>query len=95
MKNKLLLKVCGMRDEKNIDMLSKIAPDFIGFIFHKSSPRNLSEYPNVDIPDSIKKVGVFVNKPLEFILEKVSSFFPHDLRLLGSLNHDAECGCAV
>jgi phosphoribosylanthranilate isomerase len=68
------IKVCGMRDVKNIEALVKLNVDFIGFIFHEKSPRNVSEKPNTTIPKNIKKVGVFVAKPLAFIQEKTLEF---------------------
>lgn len=70
----LKLKVCGMRDNTNIEALSELKPNFIGFIFHEKSSRNISESINVNLPESIGKVGVFVDKPLEFILEKMRLF---------------------
>lgn len=68
------LKVCGMRDAVNISELIKLQPDFMGFIFHEKSPRNVSITSNVDFPKSIKKAGVFVDKEESFIRDKVSDY---------------------
>ena len=68
------LKVCGMRSSENISELIKLNPDFIGFIFHEKSPRNVIELPQVVIPKNIKKTGVFVDKPMTFIQEKAKRF---------------------
>lgn len=68
------IKVCGMRDATNIADLVALNPDFIGFIFHEKSPRNITEKPAITIPKNIHKVGVFVDKPLEFIQEKALEF---------------------
>jgi len=68
------LKVCGMRSSENISELIKLKPDFIGFIFHEKSPRNVIELPQVVIPKNIKKTGVFVDKPMTFIQEKAKRF---------------------
>ena len=58
------IKICGMK--YNIAEVAGLGPDYLGFIFYDSSPRNyVGEIP--DIPDHIKKVGVFVNSSLEFI----------------------------
>lgn len=55
------LKVCGMREPKNIQhLLEEVTPDFIGFIFYAKSPRYVTEV--VDVPTHTKKVGVFVNE---------------------------------
>lgn len=56
-----------MRDAENIKELIKLQPDFIGFIFYKKSTRNVSVFPKVTIPASIKKVGVFVNETLNYV----------------------------
>jgi len=70
----LQLKVCGMADGSNITELVKIQPDFIGFIFHEASPRNVVDIPELNIPKTIKKVGVFVDKDIDFINKKVNEF---------------------
>jgi len=65
------LKVCGMRDSQNISELVQLDIDFIGFIFYggpHGSLRHVSEFPEVDIPKRIKKVGVFVNESIDEVL---------------------------
>lgn len=68
------IKVCGMRDSVNITELVKLSPDYIGFIFYDKSKRFVADFPEVEIPSSIKKVGVFVNESIENILNKISDF---------------------
>ncbi|NRB61070.1 MAG: phosphoribosylanthranilate isomerase [Winogradskyella sp.] len=63
------LKVCGMK--YNIDEVAALQPDYLGFIFHKPSSRYF-EGTIPELPKSIKKVGVFVNHSLEFVLEKIN-----------------------
>lgn len=71
---RIKVKVCGMRDESNIRKLVRLQPDYIGFIFYGSSPRFVGENFNpsiVDnIPESISRVGVFVNADRDYILQK-------------------------
>jgi len=61
------IKVCGMRQQGNIEELVALKPNFIGFIFYEKSPRfvgeELSEEYVKTIPKNIKKVGVFVCQP--------------------------------
>jgi len=45
---------------KNPLDVAQLAPDYMGFIFYDKSPRNYTADP-VDLPEEIKKVGVFVN----------------------------------
>lgn len=62
------IKVCGTRDGGNIQELVKLSPDMIGFIFYPGSKRcatGLDRKLVMEIPGSIKKVGVFVNQPLD------------------------------
>ncbi len=61
------LKVCGMKNPDNIQQLVKLNPDFIGFIFYKKSKRYIGDslgISSLDIPESIKKVAVFVNSSI-------------------------------
>jgi len=67
------LKVCGMRESANLQSLIALGPDFIGFIFYNKSKRFVSDFPQVEIPLYIKKVGVFVNETAENILEIVKN----------------------
>lgn len=70
----MILKVCGMRDTNNVADLLEIGPDYIGFIFFEKSKRHVAQFPNVEVPLAIKKVGVFVNETLENITEKVQEY---------------------
>ena len=66
------IKVCGLRDQKNIQEVLALKPDLVGFIFYKGSPRYVGrEFPVhfiKDLPNFIGKVGVFVNESVEQIL---------------------------
>lgn len=66
------VKVCGMKHPENIQSLSKLDIDYMGFIFYQNSARYTSYIPTVDFPEAIQKVGVFVNATPDFIAEKVA-----------------------
>ncbi|MFK5981850.1 MAG: phosphoribosylanthranilate isomerase [Flavobacteriaceae bacterium] len=72
------LKVCGMKYDKNIQELGALLPDYMGFIFYEKSSRfirnELSESTLNELPTSIKKVGVFVNATLEYVLSNVEKY---------------------
>lgn len=69
------LKICGMRDADNIREVAKLSPDFMGFIFYPMSKRYVGEdFVMPEISSDIKRVGVFVNEPLEKVLEKVKKY---------------------
>ncbi|WP_298368058.1 phosphoribosylanthranilate isomerase [uncultured Lutibacter sp.] len=63
------IKVCGMRDAENISELIKLEPDYIGFIFYSKSKRFVTNFPKIEIPSKIKKVGVFVNESIDEVIE--------------------------
>jgi phosphoribosylanthranilate isomerase len=70
------LKVCGMKH--NILEVAELQPDYLGFIFWEPSKRFFEEeLPQVH--DMIKKVGVFVDAPVEDVLEKIKT---HDLKAI-------------
>jgi phosphoribosylanthranilate isomerase len=72
------IKVCGLRQQDNIEKVVALQPSFIGFIFYEKSPRFVGEELNEEyirsIPQSIKKVGVFVNASPGFILSTVKKY---------------------
>ena len=71
---KLKLKICGMKFSDNIQEISSLEPEFLGFIFYENSTRNYSEENSVSISETIKKVGVFVNETATEIIKKIQKF---------------------
>jgi phosphoribosylanthranilate isomerase len=71
--SELKIKVCGMRDPENISGVVAVAPDYLGFIFYPKSKRFVGFEPSAKvltaIPDSVRKVGVFVDEIPEKVLE--------------------------
>jgi len=84
----LKLKVCGMKYPKNIQALTILKPDYMGFIFYPKSKRymagSLSGAFVRTIPESIKKVGVFVNDFFESIEFEVNRTKLHLVQLHGN-----------
>ena len=62
-----------MRDNQNILDVAALSPDFMGFIFYRGSKRFVGDDFQIpsSFPKQIKKVGVFVNEEIEFVLQKV------------------------
>lgn len=56
----MLIKVCGMRDANNMLDVAACGIQWMGFIFYPQSPRYFLETV-IEVPDNIRKVGVFVN----------------------------------
>lgn len=77
------LKVCGMKYQDNIQQLAKLQPDYLGFIFYEKSPRFFQgQIP--DLPESIKKIGVFVNATIDQVMDKVRQYDLSGIQLHGS-----------
>ena len=74
------LKVCGMK--LNTLEVATLDPDYLGFIFWEPSKRYFKgTIPK--LPAYIKKVGVFVDAPLEEILKKVDTYDLQAVQLHG------------
>jgi len=69
-------KVCGITSIEQATALQAMGVQYIGFIFYPASKRyvldqlSLTDLANFK-PVGVKKVGVFVNEPLEQLLETV------------------------
>ena len=85
--DKMIIKVCGMRDGENIRQVVELGVDFIGMIFWNRSPRNVTMIPTHAgiIPDranvqssmfktQCKRVGVFVDEMPQNIITRVVNF---------------------
>jgi phosphoribosylanthranilate isomerase len=74
----LKIKVCGMREPVNIVEVGDLSPDLMGFIFYPGSPRyageTLKPHTLTALPDTIRKVGVFVNADYDNIKKTVTRY---------------------
>lgn len=89
----MIFKICGMREPENIRAVAATAPDWLGFIFYAASPRFVGdpfEIPN--LPQSIKRVGVFVNETLDKVIRTVQH---HHLDLVQLHGDEPESYCAA
>lgn len=86
------IKVCGMRDEKNIREVAALRPDFMGFIFYPHSKRYYgTDYFHIrQVSEEIKKVGVFVDEKPDVML-KVASLCGLDFIQLHGSESEAIC----
>lgn len=77
-------KICGMRDTHNIELISHLKPNYMGFIFYPASKRFVGENFSIpSLPISIHKVGVFVNENVYNILEKTKKHGLSTIQLHG------------
>lgn len=72
------IKVCGMRDADNIREVLALQPDYMGFIFFDKSPRYVGNDLDAELlrsfPKTTKKVGVFVNANIDYIVRMVKQY---------------------
>ncbi len=66
------LKVCGMKYLNNMEAVAKLQPNYLGFIFYDKSPRKIESTIEAT-PESIQRVGVFVNALEDEIIEKITA----------------------
>lgn len=85
-RGRLQIKVCGMRDSQNIQSVAALQPDYLGFIFYAKSPRYAASVDKTvltSLPQSIKKVGVFVNESVEQMRKTAEEYGLDVLQLHG------------
>ena len=88
---KIVIKVCGMREPKNIKDVESLDVDFLGFIFFSGSTRYIG--CGVEALESIRnctktKVGVFVNEKFDDIIAMAESYRLDCLQLHGNETTD-------
>ncbi len=76
------LKICGMKYQDNIKDVANLQPDYLGFIFFKGSKRNFTE-DIPELPEKIKKTGVFVNATIGEIFNTVLKYKLSAIQLHG------------
>jgi len=66
------LKICGMKLPENIQSVTTLKPDYLGFIFFRDSKRfvdGLTPSFVKNLPAGIKRTGVFVNEELNRVAQ--------------------------
>ena len=67
----------------NVAEVAALQPDYLGFIFYDKSPRDF-ENREISIPTSSKKVGVFVDASIDFIIDKIEQYNLSIIQLHGN-----------
>ncbi len=72
---KVFVKICGLRSQEDVEAVAEMKPDALGFVFWRKSrrsvtPADVGEWTR-DVPDSIQRVGVFVDSPLSEIARAI------------------------
>ncbi len=72
----MVIKVCGLKDPENIAAVAALGANYLGFICYEPSPRYIDQLPVEvvnNVPENVKKTGVFVNENaqnIEFFINK-------------------------
>lgn len=85
-----LVKICGLKRNCDIDYANKYKPDYIGFVFAKSSRQITPQQAKTlkeRLDKSIKSVGVFVNEPIENIAMLCNASIIDMIQLHGDENN--------
>lgn len=86
------IKVCGLTIPTNVQAVMQLGVNYVGFIFYEDSPRNVTTPPenfvgfDKILNSTVKKVGVFVNASIPFIMEKVKTYQLDFVQLHGDEN---------
>ncbi len=70
-KRRCAIKVCGLKEESNVQEVLALSPEYIGHIFYEKSPRYLTDPMTLPLDTETQRVGVFVNASLERIVDEV------------------------
>lgn len=73
-----------MKYPKNIEEISSLNPDYMGFIFWEKSKRNMDIESIPEIPETINKVGVFVDASINEISTKIKQYQLQTIQLHGN-----------
>lgn len=78
------VKICGMKYLQNINSILLLNPYFIGFIFYSYSPRFIGVSLPIEL--MIKKVGVFVNNTMEYLIKSLQKYAIEFVQLHGDVS---------
>ncbi len=87
MRQPLITKVCGMRQADNIIEVERLGVDWMGFIFWPPSKRYVDSKPSY-LPVRAKRVGVFVDADMDFIISHTNDFKLDVIQLHGNETPD-------
>ncbi len=73
----VFVKICGLCSPEDVEGVAELEPDAMGFVFWPKSkrattPREVGAW-TVGLPKSIRKVGLFVDQPMEEVMEAIQT----------------------
>ena len=85
------IKICGLKYRDNIEAVTALKPDYVGFICYVPSPRFAAQLDNetlASLPGTMAKTAVFVNETAETIHQLIDKYHFDAIQLHG--NEDPE-----
>lgn len=73
-----------MKETENIKEISALNPDYLGFIFWEKSKRKMTLATIPELPETTKKVGVFVDASIQEIAAKINQYQLDVIQLHGN-----------
>ena len=83
------IKICGLKHRDNIEAVTALKPDYVGFICYAPSPRFAAELDDemlASLPKAIGKTAVFVNEAAETIHQMIDKYHFDAIQLHGNEN---------
>jgi phosphoribosylanthranilate isomerase len=91
-RDRLSIKICGLRDTVNVLSLAKLEPDYMGFILYNGSARFIGLEDAIclirSLPENVQTVAVLVNEPIENAFEIAGSGAFNIIQLHGDEDPD-------
>ena len=90
---KTKIKVCGLKSMEDVGIMNEFLPDYCGFIIdfpssHRSITKQVAENLSKELNPRIKTVGVFVNSPVEDVIELLNRGVIQIAQLHGNEDED-------
>ena len=86
------IKLCGLSRLADIKIVNSLCPEYIGFVFYEKSSRYVTTEKAVELKnllsDRIKAVGVFVDEPLEKVVDLLDKGIIDIAQLHGNENDE-------
>ena len=85
------IKFCGLHRKEDIVFANETQPDYVGFVFAKSTRHVTAEQVKKlteNLDPEIQRIGVFVNEPMELLLEKANTAGLTGIQLHGDESPD-------
>lgn len=81
------IKICGLKHRDNIEAVTALKPEYVGFICYAPSPRFAAELDDeilASLPKTIGKTAVFVNETSETIQQLINKYHFDAIQLHGN-----------